>query len=133
MGNRHERKDEIFDRTTGHCAYCGKPLEREGNWHIEHIVPASRGGKYIGMSNYLPACPSCNIRKHCRTVDEYREYLPRRVGKRLLEIQSEIEMLAAVSPKQAEKLLGTFDTLLYMCQKADVVFYFDHIKTQEED
>ncbi len=48
---------------SGLCAYCsgGGPLE------IEHIVPVSRGGEH-GPDNIVPACRSCNSRKHARPL-----------------------------------------------------------------
>jgi 5-methylcytosine-specific restriction endonuclease McrA len=55
----------------GHvCAYCGEagPLE------ADHRVPLARGGtNYI--DNILPACRSCNGRKHRSTEEEFRQRL----------------------------------------------------------
>lgn len=54
----------------GCCAYCGeaKPLERD------HKVPLARGGT-DHIDNILPACRSCNARKHMRTPSEFLEVL----------------------------------------------------------
>jgi 5-methylcytosine-specific restriction endonuclease McrA len=52
------------------CAYCGEagPLE------ADHRIPLSRGGtNYI--DNVLPACRSCNGRKHKMTEEEFRALL----------------------------------------------------------
>ena len=52
------------------CAYDGKsgPLEPE------HRVPLSRGGTNF-IENILPACRSCNARKHNMTEEEFRARL----------------------------------------------------------
>jgi 5-methylcytosine-specific restriction endonuclease McrA len=53
----------------GHCcAYCGSS---EIPTHQDHAAPLCRGGDgYI--ENIRPACPTCNLRKHKLTEDEYR-------------------------------------------------------------
>lgn len=42
------------------CAYCGCT---PAVLHQEHVVPLSRGGNHT-LSNIVPACGSCNARKH---------------------------------------------------------------------
>jgi len=48
------------------CFYCGeaKPLTRD------HKIPLSRGGG-DEIQNILPACKSCNSKKHTQTTEEY--------------------------------------------------------------
>lgn len=49
------------------CAYCGAP----GPLEADHRVPLARGGtNYI--DNILPACRTCNGRKHRMTDEEFR-------------------------------------------------------------
>jgi hypothetical protein len=43
------------------CAYCGK--KRKGKLTQEHITPLSKGGSHT-LSNVVPACQSCNSKKH---------------------------------------------------------------------
>jgi 5-methylcytosine-specific restriction endonuclease McrA len=43
------------------CVYCGK--RRKGKLTQDHITPVSQGGNHT-MSNIVPACKSCNSRKH---------------------------------------------------------------------
>lgn len=43
------------------CAYCGK--RAKGHLTQEHITPLSKGGSHTA-SNIVPACRSCNSRKH---------------------------------------------------------------------
>jgi 5-methylcytosine-specific restriction endonuclease McrA len=52
------------------CAYDGAP----GPLEADHRTPLSRGGtNYI--DNILPACRSCNGRKHTMTEEEFRALL----------------------------------------------------------
>lgn len=45
----------------GHrCVYCGKKSQR---LTMDHITPLSRGGSHT-VSNIVPACQSCNSKKH---------------------------------------------------------------------
>ena len=43
------------------CAYCGTSLESKVE--IDHVIPVSKGGS-SWPSNLVPACRSCNARKH---------------------------------------------------------------------
>ena len=54
----------------GRCGYCGvvAPLE------AEHRIPVSRGGNSF-IENIIPACRTCNARKHRLTETEFRARL----------------------------------------------------------
>lgn len=69
----YDRKDivEMFEQQHGLCCYCEVPLHE--SYHIEHIVPLSRGGSN-SPENIALACASCNSRKAARTL---MEFLPR--------------------------------------------------------
>lgn len=43
------------------CAYCGK--RAKGHLTQDHVQPLSKGGSHT-LSNIVPACKSCNSRKH---------------------------------------------------------------------
>lgn len=52
------------------CAYCRKaPYE-----HLDHDTPISRGGTN-DISNLLPSCATCNLKKGTRTGAEFRARL----------------------------------------------------------
>lgn len=44
------------------CVWCGSPAE-----HVDHIHPIARAGT-DRWDNYAPACRSCNLSKHAKTV-----------------------------------------------------------------
>lgn len=49
----------------GNCAYCGAVADT-----IDHRIPLSRGGKHE-PENIVPACRTCNFRKHTKTDEEF--------------------------------------------------------------
>lgn len=53
------------------CRYCKCELT-DDSVTIDHQIPLSRGGSNW-PSNLVPACASCNKRKHARTPQEYRQ------------------------------------------------------------
>ena len=67
-GRQIRRRFAEFDHR---CAYCGS----EGNMHIEHVNPISKGGIHA-LSNIVPACQSCNYRKHTSEVEQWYRAQP---------------------------------------------------------
>jgi 5-methylcytosine-specific restriction endonuclease McrA len=43
---------------------------------MDHRLPLARGGRHE-IENVIPACKSCNSRKHTRTEEEFRAFLHR--------------------------------------------------------
>lgn len=80
---------EYFDYS---CAYCGVSDDNIGK---EHIIPVVKGGGYT-QDNIIPACRSCNAKKHTRDLEEwyvsYEHYNKERLDKILdyVEIMEEI-------------------------------------------
>lgn len=73
----------IFNRTKGHCHFCGdqlsyyrygKPEMMKGSWEIDHIIQKAKGGAK-DSSNCLAACVKCNRLRWHRTGREVRELL----------------------------------------------------------
>ena len=64
--------EALFAAYHGLCAYCRKPVGKK--WHMDHIVPLSRGGAHH-IDNLAVACASCNSKKHNKTACEFFEYL----------------------------------------------------------
>jgi len=42
------------------CFYCGKKFK---TLEMDHVIPLSKGGKHV-RKNIVPACRSCNAKKH---------------------------------------------------------------------
>ncbi len=55
----------------GLCYWCNDSIE--GDYHIDHYIPLSRGGSNF-PDNIVLSCPSCNIRRHNKLPDETVEY-----------------------------------------------------------
>jgi hypothetical protein len=67
------RRQKIYDKTEGRCAYCGVKLNTLEDMTIDHIIPISSDMlKKKGLRNNLPACLSCNHLKDDLTVKEFR-------------------------------------------------------------
>lgn len=64
--------EALLKQYGGRCAYCGSTERIEA----DHRIPLCRGGSN-DVGNILPACRSCNRRKHRKTEDEFRAVLER--------------------------------------------------------
>jgi 5-methylcytosine-specific restriction endonuclease McrA len=85
---KKERRQIIFNKYNGRCAYCGCELEK--GWHVDELYPVKRNftwnkdkTKYIqdgtckhperfNIDNQMPACASCNINKHSMSLEDFR-------------------------------------------------------------
>jgi 5-methylcytosine-specific restriction endonuclease McrA len=72
---REDRLWLIFQKTGGHCHYCGDRLRfsnrgwsaiPNGHWEVDHVVQRKKGG-YASDDNCLPACTECNRLRWART------------------------------------------------------------------
>lgn len=64
---------EVYNKTPGHCAYCGCELELK-DMQVEHVKPISICGSDT-LDNMLPSCRSCNHYKSTLGLEDYRKYL----------------------------------------------------------
>jgi len=78
------KKDKVFDKYDGHCAYCGTLLttkkDKPGSYTTDHIIPQSmfKEKKGVGkfrdsLENLNPSCKTCNSEKGDLTLEEFRE------------------------------------------------------------
>ena len=74
---------KIFEKTHGHCHFCGDPIEFEkrgwnsalnGHWEVDHVVQRHKGGS-LKTQNCLPTCTRCNRLRWHRTGDSLRNLL----------------------------------------------------------
>jgi len=57
----------------GVCYYCGQPTP-PAELTMDHVVALTRGGKSV-KNNLVPACKTCNIKKHLLLPGEWDEYM----------------------------------------------------------
>jgi len=63
MSDWDDIRDDVVRRAGCRCEYCRMHQSLQGaTFHIEHIVPRSRGGATVSHNMAL-ACPSCNLHK----------------------------------------------------------------------
>lgn len=53
-------KPLLFEKQQGCCAYCHHPLPT--TYHVDHVIPLALGGPNH-PTNYVLACPPCNLSK----------------------------------------------------------------------
>lgn len=62
----------VKDRDGEKCRYCGST---EGPFHLDHVVPWSRGGEHT-IDNLVVACQPCNTLKSDMSLEEWgRKYV----------------------------------------------------------
>ncbi len=59
--------EKLFLIQNNLCYYCEGFLEE---FHLEHMVPISRGGLHDD-NNLCLSCPPCNLKKHTKTAEEF--------------------------------------------------------------
>lgn len=64
------------------CGICSEPIK--GSYHLDHIIPVSRGGKHE-IGNLQLAHPICNLRKG--------SYIPDQDGVRVIRIGRQTEVV----------------------------------------
>lgn len=70
--SKQERKI-IYQKTNGHCAYCGCKLELT-NMQADHIQPFYLGGT-DELDNFFPSCRSCNHYKSTLDLEDFRNMM----------------------------------------------------------
>ncbi len=81
----NQQLHEIFQRTSGHCHFCGDKLRLEnygdssateliGAWEADHVIQRGKGGSK-SAANCLPACVRCNRLRWHRKGKQLRELL----------------------------------------------------------
>lgn len=70
--NKKAIKNEVWLKTDGVCACCGKPMPLSRRT-IDHFIPKSKGGS-DDMRNLVPLCKNCNKQKAYHLVDAATYY-----------------------------------------------------------
>lgn len=61
-------RQQVWDRDSGICHLCNQPAD-PSDWHMDHVIPLSRRGAH-SFENCAVSCPTCNLRKGARLLDE---------------------------------------------------------------
>lgn len=64
-------KIAAWDRSDGHCWYCGDRMNPFRDFSVDHVVPISSGG-VDEPTNLVPCCRSCNGGKRDRSLESFR-------------------------------------------------------------
>lgn len=83
----------LWDKTDGHCAYCGVLFSSPKDMTTDHLHPRALGGG-DGKNNRFPCCKSCNQTKGSRPLSYLREVLQRRQYNRPAFTSEQVNYLA---------------------------------------
>lgn len=64
---------KVYDKYSGHCAYCGKPIEYK-DMQVDHMIPKRNGGT-DDFENLMPACRMCNHYKRANSLETFRKMI----------------------------------------------------------
>lgn len=59
----------VWQQGCGVCGICLSAIDPSERWHVDHIIPISRGGSH-SYANTQPAHAACNVAKGDRLPDE---------------------------------------------------------------
>lgn len=62
----------VWRKSGGLCVYCGSSLDPYEGWHMDHVVPFSRGGT-DDVANLVASCAKCNLAKRNTTVADFSD------------------------------------------------------------
>ncbi len=74
----NRKRQSVWDKSKGHCWYCGGKLGER--WDADHFHPVIRhpGTKKMlcpeldVIDNLVPSCKPCNLFKHANTIEGFR-------------------------------------------------------------
>ena len=64
--------NDLIKKQGGMCANC-KRKGKKVKWHMDHIIPISRGGSHTA-DNVQALCAFCNQSKNAKMPDEWAAY-----------------------------------------------------------
>ncbi len=62
-------KGMVWDKSKGHCWYCGKKMNPFLEFSIDHKIP----NKDDSLDNLVPCCRLCNSIKGNRSIQDFRD------------------------------------------------------------
>ena len=110
------KRQRIYNKTDGRCAYCGCEINLR-NMQIDHVIPKSRGGS-SDEKNLLPVCRSCNHRKGSSTLEYFRH---------------EVELFPAVLMRHSVTYRNAVRFGLVIPNQHEIKFYFEEMRDEKDD
>ena len=86
------RRRNIWDKTGGVCAHCGKVVYGQGQT-VDHFIPKSLGGTY-DTRNLMPLCEKCNKIRDTKKINpiNFYKYANRQAIKDCLDYKKKWKM-----------------------------------------
>ena len=63
-------REVVYVRDGGICMKCGRRVTKK-NFHVDHVIPISKGGDEWDLNTLELSCPDCNLQKSTREEIEY--------------------------------------------------------------
>lgn len=117
-----DQRNLISSKTDGHCTYYGVKFDKDNKGTPDHVIPQSKGGSNR-LSNFLPACRSCNSAKHTRSLEEFR----------MMPIQSTLRKLKNIPhkllPSREKRIIQEkLDEIIKRLSTTKITFYFETLR-----
>lgn len=85
MSINKNKRIAVYNKYSGHCAYCGQKIEYE-DMQVDHFIPKEMkpiviAGNFPGLDNIddiknlMPACRTCNHYKRAHDLETFRRYI----------------------------------------------------------
>ena len=79
------KREAVYAKYDGHCAYCGRPIAYK-DMQVDHFIPQKMDYVFnMGyvpfaenvddIQNLMPACRSCNHYKRAHSLETFRKYI----------------------------------------------------------
>lgn len=72
------KREEVYQKYNGHCAYCGREIAYK-DMQVDHFLPLRAWGiEDTGtddLDNLMPACRMCNHYKWANSLETFRRYI----------------------------------------------------------
>lgn len=78
MAISKSKREEVYQKYNGHCAYCGREIAYK-DMQVDHFLPLRAWGiEDTGtddLDNLMPVCRMCNHYKRANSLETFRRYI----------------------------------------------------------
>lgn len=78
MSFSKKKREAVYAKYDGHCAYCGRAIEIK-DMQVDHFKPQRAGNAEDAgtddISNLMPSCRMCNHYKRANSLETFRRYI----------------------------------------------------------